>query len=82
MLLQNTVTEITENQIAEMLKIFDQNGDQIISRDEFVEGLKKYINEAKHAVDRKYLRTESLKNMYEVCYGYKCIETMLMLLGK
>lgn len=50
-----------------MLKIFDRNGDQIITKDEFVTGLTEYINQTKHALDRQYLPKESLNKMYQVC---------------
>lgn len=50
-----------------MVKAFDKNGDQIISREEFVDGLKEYINQTKHALDRKYLPKESMNKMYQVC---------------
>ncbi|KAK7257179.1 hypothetical protein RIF29_30960 [Crotalaria pallida] len=68
LLLQNQVNgaDIKEEQIAGMLKIFDRNNDQVITKEEFVEGLTEYINQTKHALDRKYLPKESLNNMYQV----------------
>jgi len=49
-----------------MLKAFDKNGDQIITKEEFVSGLTEYINQTKHALDRKYLPKESMSKMYLV----------------
>lgn len=60
-------TNIKEEQIADMLKVFDRNGDQIITKEEFVTGLTEYINQSKHALDRQYLPKESLNKMYQVC---------------
>ncbi|XP_027355313.1 sodium/calcium exchanger NCL1-like [Abrus precatorius] len=61
-----TETNIKEEQIAEMLRIFDRNGDQIITKEEFVEGLTEFINQAKHALDRHYLPKKALNKMYQV----------------
>lgn len=61
-----TNTNIRDEQIEDMVKAFDKNGDQIISREEFVDGLKEYINQTKHALDRKYLPKESMNKMYQV----------------
>ena len=61
-----TDTNIKEEQIADLLKAFDRNGDQIITKEEFVTGLTEYINQTKHALDRQYLPKESLSNMYKV----------------
>ncbi|KAI5411777.1 sodium/calcium exchanger NCL [Lathyrus oleraceus] len=60
-----TNTNIKDEQIEDMVKAFDKNGDQIISREEFVDGLKEYINQTKHALDRKYLPKESMNKMYQ-----------------
>jgi len=59
-------TNIREDQIADMLKAFDKNGDQIITKEEFVSGLTEYINQTKHALDRKYIPKESMNKMYQV----------------
>ena len=68
MLLGNNLanTNIREDQIADMLKAFDKNGDQIITKEEFVSGLTEYINQTKHALDRKYIPKESMNKMYQV----------------
>ncbi|KAL2331384.1 hypothetical protein Fmac_018965 [Flemingia macrophylla] len=58
-------TNIKEEQIADMLKVFDRNGDQIITKEEFVTGLTEYINQSKHALDRQILPKESLNKMYQ-----------------
>ncbi|KAG4960755.1 hypothetical protein GLYMA_13G272300v4 [Glycine max] len=58
-------TNIKEEQITDMLKVFDRNGDQIITKEEFVTGLTEYINQSKHALDRQYLPKESLNKMYQ-----------------
>ncbi|XP_045801277.1 sodium/calcium exchanger NCL-like [Trifolium pratense] len=60
-----TGTNIREDQINDMLKAFDKNGDQIITKEEFVSGLTEYINQTKHALDRKYLPKESMNKMYQ-----------------
>ncbi|KAK7401788.1 hypothetical protein VNO78_13557 [Psophocarpus tetragonolobus] len=60
-----TDTNIKEEQIADMLKVFDKNGDQIITKEEFVCGLTEYINQTKHALDRQYLPKESLNKIYQ-----------------
>lgn len=51
-----------------MLKVFDKNGDQVITKEEFVDGLTEYINQTKHALDRQYLPKESMNKMYQVCH--------------
>lgn len=61
-----TDTNIKEEQIADLLKVFDRNGDQIITKEEFVTGLTEYINQTKHALDRQYLPKESMNKMYQV----------------
>ncbi|CAL0303748.1 unnamed protein product [Lupinus luteus] len=68
LLLQNKENgaNIKEEQIAGMLRIFDRNGDQVITKEEFVVGLTEYINQTKHALDRKYLPKESMNNLYQV----------------
>ncbi|KAK7313101.1 hypothetical protein VNO77_37512 [Canavalia gladiata] len=66
-LLKNaTETNIEEQHITEMLRIFDRNGDQIITKEEFVQGLTEFINQAKHALDMKYLPKKSLNKIYQV----------------
>ncbi|XP_027927782.1 sodium/calcium exchanger NCL-like [Vigna unguiculata] len=60
-----TDTNIKEEQIADLLKVFDRNGDQIITKEEFVTGLTEYINQTKHALDRQYLPKESMNKMYQ-----------------
>ncbi|OIW06082.1 hypothetical protein TanjilG_29838 [Lupinus angustifolius] len=67
MLLRNkeNMVNITEEQIAGVLKIFDRNGDQVISREEFVDGLTNYINQTKRALERKYIAKESMNNLYK-----------------
>ncbi|KAK7313103.1 hypothetical protein VNO77_37514 [Canavalia gladiata] len=49
-----------------MLRIFDRNGDQIITKEEFLQGLTEFINQAKHALDMKYLPKKSLNKIYQV----------------
>ncbi|KAK7324549.1 hypothetical protein VNO77_28193 [Canavalia gladiata] len=60
-----TDTNIKEEQIADLLKVFDRNGDQIITKEEFVTGLTEYINQTKHALDKQYLPKQSLNKMYQ-----------------
>ncbi|KAL1299495.1 hypothetical protein HN51_044035 [Arachis hypogaea] len=68
-----TDTNIKEEQIANLMKIFDKNGDQIITKEEFVSGLTEFINQIKHALDRQYLPKESLNKMYQT-FIKPCIE--------
>jgi len=49
-----------------MLKVFDQNGDQIITKEEFVNGVTEYFNQTKHALDKQYLPKENMSRMYQV----------------
>ncbi|OIW06083.1 hypothetical protein TanjilG_29839 [Lupinus angustifolius] len=67
MLLQNkeNVVNIKEEQIADLLRIFDRNGDQVISREEFVDGLTNYINQTKRALEKKYIAKESMNKLYK-----------------
>lgn len=67
-----TDTNIQDEKIADMLKVFDRNGDQIITKEEFVTGLTEYINQSKHALDQKYLPKESMNKMYQVCDNAPC----------
>ncbi|KAF7822664.1 sodium/calcium exchanger NCL-like [Senna tora] len=48
-----------------MLRVFDRNGDKIITKDEFVTGLTQWIEQTKHALDRQYIPRKSLKNIYQ-----------------
>ncbi|CAL0333737.1 unnamed protein product [Lupinus luteus] len=67
MLLQNKENgvNIKEEQIADLLKIFDRNGDQVISKEEFVDGLTNYINQTKRALEKKYIAKESMNKLYK-----------------
>ncbi|KAK7272565.1 hypothetical protein RJT34_29242 [Clitoria ternatea] len=67
LLFGNKLTDknIKEEQIEDLLKVFDRNGDQIITKEEFVTGLTEYINQTKHALDRQYLPKESLNKIYQ-----------------
>ncbi|XP_045801287.1 sodium/calcium exchanger NCL-like [Trifolium pratense] len=60
-----TNTNITEKKITDFIRVLDKDGDQIITRDEFVSGLLQYINQTKHALDKKYLQKESMNKMYQ-----------------
>ncbi|KAL3508727.1 hypothetical protein ACH5RR_028128 [Cinchona calisaya] len=52
--------------IAEMLGIFDLDKDGKINSDEFVNGITKWIDEAKRALEKQFHSKNSLKRLYEV----------------
>lgn len=61
-----TSTEIRDEQITDMLKVFDKDGDQIITKEEFVNGVTEYFNQTKHALHKQYLPKENMSRMYQV----------------
>ncbi|XP_028763669.1 sodium/calcium exchanger NCL-like [Neltuma alba] len=67
LLLKNklTGTDISEGQVEDMLRVFDRNGDQIITKEEFVTGLTQWIEQTKHALDKQYMPRKSLQNIYQ-----------------
>lgn len=75
LLLQNKLTEtnVSEEQVEDMLRVFDRDGDQVITKEEFVTGLTQWIQETKHALDKQYIPRKSLKNIYQVHNIYVCI---------
>ncbi|XP_027342945.1 sodium/calcium exchanger NCL1-like [Abrus precatorius] len=69
LLLRNKVTETNmdeEKEIKEVLEIFDLDGDQKITREEFVSGFTKWLDQTKHALDKQYFSRKSLKEIYQV----------------
>lgn len=55
-----------EREIAEVMREFDVNGDQKISKDEFVDGFAKWLHETKHAMDKQYFSRKSFMDVYQV----------------
>ncbi|XVF18740.1 hypothetical protein REPUB_Repub11eG0049100 [Reevesia pubescens] len=55
-----------EKAIEEVLNEFDLDGDQKITKDEFVNGFTKWLDEAKKAMDKKYYSQKSLRDIYQV----------------
>ncbi|XP_052107388.1 sodium/calcium exchanger NCL isoform X3 [Arachis duranensis] len=69
LLLQNKVTDTSideEKEIEEVLKFFDHGHDQMITKDEFVVGFAKWLDQTKHDLDKEYLSRKSMKDLYEV----------------
>ncbi|XP_061348954.1 sodium/calcium exchanger NCL1-like [Gastrolobium bilobum] len=69
LLLKNKVTETNydeEKEIKEVLDFFDRDGDQKITKDEFVSGFTKWLDQTKHALDKQYFSRKSLKDIYQV----------------
>jgi Ca2+-binding EF-hand superfamily protein len=68
LLLGNNLTnpDIRDEQITDMLKVFDKDGDQIITKEEFVNGVTEYFKQTKHALDKQYLPKENMSRMYQV----------------
>ncbi|KEH38650.1 calcium-binding EF-hand protein [Medicago truncatula] len=60
-----TSTEIRDEQITDMLKVFDKDGDQIITKEEFVNGVTEYFNQTKHALHKQYIPKENMSRMYQ-----------------
>ncbi|KAI9083529.1 hypothetical protein K1719_034471 [Acacia pycnantha] len=67
LLLKNKLNgaNISEEQVEDMLRVFDRNNDQIITKEEFVTGLTQWIEQTKHALDRQYMPRKSLQNIYQ-----------------
>ncbi|GMN70426.1 hypothetical protein TIFTF001_039470 [Ficus carica] len=55
-----------EQAIAEVMTKFDIDGDRKITKDEFVDGLTKWLDEVKYAVDRQIYSPRSLKDINQV----------------
>lgn len=51
---------------AEVLRDFDVDNDEKISIDEFVNGIMKWLDETKKALDKRSLSKKSLKHLYQV----------------
>ncbi|MED6111475.1 hypothetical protein PIB30_052597, partial [Stylosanthes scabra] len=69
LLLRNRVTETSideEKEIEDVLRIFDRNHDQKITKDEFVTGFVKWLHQTKHALNKQYFSRKSLKEIYQV----------------
>ncbi|KAK7244214.1 hypothetical protein RIF29_39033 [Crotalaria pallida] len=69
LLLKNKVTETNideDKEVNEVLQIFDRNNDHIITKDEFVSGFAKWLDQTKHALSKQYFSRKSLKDIYQV----------------
>ncbi|EOY13167.1 Sodium/calcium exchanger family protein / calcium-binding EF hand family protein [Theobroma cacao] len=55
-----------EKAIEKVMKEFDLDGDQKITKDEFVNGFTKWLDEAKKAMDKRYYSQKSLRDIYRV----------------
>ncbi|MED6111474.1 hypothetical protein PIB30_052596 [Stylosanthes scabra] len=69
LLLRNKVTETSineEQEIEEVLKFFDHNLDQMITKNEFVVGFAKWLDQTKHDLDKEYLLRKSMKDIHQV----------------
>nr|KYP40484.1 hypothetical protein KK1_038172 [Cajanus cajan] len=61
---KETETNATDKQIEQMLQNIDQNGDKTITREEFVQFIRTYIEQTNHALENNYLQTKSLEPLY------------------
>ncbi|KAK2423703.1 Calcium-binding EF-hand family protein [Trifolium repens] len=57
--------KITEKKITDFIKILDKDGDQIVTKDEFVSGLIEYINQTKHALEKQYIPKVNMDKIYQ-----------------
>ncbi|KAK4439143.1 Sodium/calcium exchanger NCL1 [Sesamum alatum] len=55
-----------ENTTAEIMKEFDIDNDEKITMDEFVNGMTKWLDDTKDAMNKRYHSVKSLKDMYQV----------------
>lgn len=51
----------------EIMKEFDINHDDKITLNEFVDGMKKWLDDTKNSMNKRYHSVKSLKNIYQVC---------------
>ncbi|KAK9265349.1 hypothetical protein L1049_027218 [Liquidambar formosana] len=51
--------------MAEVLKQFDMDGDRKITKEEFVDGLTRWLDETKQTINKEYYSKKSLKSLYE-----------------
>ncbi|KAL2326774.1 hypothetical protein Fmac_020201 [Flemingia macrophylla] len=67
LLIHNNATKsnTTDKQIEQMLQILDRNGDQIITKHEFVQFFRNYIDQTKHALENNFLQKQSLEPLYQ-----------------
>ncbi|XP_022877451.1 sodium/calcium exchanger NCL2-like [Olea europaea var. sylvestris] len=55
-----------DNETTEMMKEFDNDNDNKITIDEFVNGMKKWLDEAKGTLNKRYHSIKSMKGLYQV----------------
>lgn len=60
-----------ENTAAEIMKGFDPENDQKITEDEFVQGMSKWLEDTKDAMNKRYHSVKSLKDLYRVIFVIK-----------
>ncbi|KAE9585160.1 putative guanylate cyclase activating protein [Lupinus albus] len=66
LLLKNKVNETNQKEVEDVLQIFDRNNDQKITKEEFVSGFAKWLDQTKHALGKQYFSRKSLKEVYQV----------------
>ena len=69
MLLKSNSRErsINEEEIEDMLRIFNLDDDENrITKDEFVNGFSKWLEQTKFALNKQYMSRKSLKELYQV----------------
>ncbi|XP_059661463.1 sodium/calcium exchanger NCL2-like [Cornus florida] len=52
--------------IEKVMEEFDLDGDKKITEDEFVTGFTKWLDETKHALDKRFLSRKSLQDVYQI----------------
>lgn len=55
-----------EKVVAQVIKEFDIDGNQKITKDEFVNGFTRWLDEAKNAMDKNYYSQKSSRDIYRV----------------
>ncbi|KAJ0045990.1 hypothetical protein Pint_04681 [Pistacia integerrima] len=55
-----------EKAVAQVIKEFDVDGNQKITKDEFVNGFTRWLDEAKNAMNKNYYSQKSLRDIYRV----------------
>ncbi|GFP91682.1 hypothetical protein PHJA_001312200 [Phtheirospermum japonicum] len=61
---------------AEIMKEFDIDNNQEINEDEFVNGMSKWLDDAKDAMNKRYHLVKSLKGLYQVRFYSSKLETI------
>lgn len=61
-----TPDEDKDDVAAQIMKEFDVDNDEKITMEEFINGMRKWLDDTKDAMNRRYHSVKSLKNMYKV----------------